>query len=56
MSKVSKAVCNKDSLGVWTVMTDCLLRGGGETPFPLRGWGAIIKEYNVKTKNKRVIG
>jgi hypothetical protein len=38
------------------VMTDCLSRGGGETPFPLQGWGAIIEECNVKTKNERVMG
>jgi hypothetical protein len=49
MFRVSKAARDKDGLRVWTVMTDCLSRGGGETPFPLRGWGAMIKEYNVKT-------
>jgi hypothetical protein len=37
------------------VITDCSLSGGGETPFPLRGWGAIIEECNIKTKNKRVM-
>jgi hypothetical protein len=46
MSRVSKAVRDKDGLGAWTVMTDCSSRGG-ETPFPLQGWGAIIKEYNI---------
>jgi hypothetical protein len=49
MSEVGKAACDKDGLGVWTVMTDCLSRRGSETPFPLQGWGAIIKEYNIKT-------
>jgi hypothetical protein len=33
------------------VITDCSSRGG-ETPFSLRGWGAIIKEYNVKIKTR----
>jgi hypothetical protein len=37
------------------VITDCLSHSG-ETPFPLRGWGAMIEECNVKTKNKGVIG
>jgi hypothetical protein len=36
------------------VITDCLSRGG-ETPFSLQGWGVMIKEYNVKTKNKGVM-
>jgi hypothetical protein len=56
MSKVGKAACDKDGLEVWTVITNCSSRGGGETLFSLRGWGAIIKECNVKTKNERVIG
>jgi hypothetical protein len=56
MFGVSKAVCNKNGLGVWTVIIDCLSHGGSETPFPLQGWGAIIEECNVKTKNKGVIG
>jgi hypothetical protein len=55
MSGVGKAARDKDGLGAWTVITDCLSRGG-ETPFSLRGWGAIIEEYNVKTKNEGVIG
>jgi hypothetical protein len=58
MSRVSEAARDEDGLGAWTVMTDCssdCLSRGGETSFPLRGWGAIIKEYNVKTKNKGVI-
>jgi hypothetical protein len=54
MLKVSKAMCNKDSLRAWTIITDCLLCNS-ETPFPLQGWGAIIKEYNIKTKNEGVI-
>jgi hypothetical protein len=54
MSGVGKAARNKDGLGAWTVMTDCLSRGS-ETPFSLQGWGAMIKECNVKTKNKGVI-
>jgi hypothetical protein len=56
MSGVGEAARDEDGLGVWTVMTDCSSRGGGETPFPLRGWGAMIEECNVKTKNERVIG
>jgi hypothetical protein len=55
MSGVGEAACDKDGLGVWTVITDCLSRGGGETPFPLRGWGVMIEEYNIKIKNKNVI-
>jgi hypothetical protein len=54
MSGVGKAARNKDSLEAWTIITDCSSRGG-ETSFPLRGWGAIIEECNIKTKNKGVI-
>jgi hypothetical protein len=54
MTGVGEAARDKDGLGAWTVMTDCLSRGG-ETSFPLRGWGAIIEECNVKTKNKGVM-
>jgi hypothetical protein len=54
MSGVGEAAREKMAWGTWTVMTDCLSRGG-ETPFPLRGWGAMIEEYNIK-KNKGVIG
>jgi hypothetical protein len=42
MSGVGKAACDKDGLGAWTVITDCLLRDS-KTPFPLQGWGAMIK-------------
>jgi hypothetical protein len=55
MLEVGKATCDKSGLGAWTVITDCLSRGS-ETPFPLRGWGAMIEECNVKTKNKGIIG
>jgi hypothetical protein len=51
MSGVSEVACDKDGLGVWTVMTDCLSHGG-ETPFSLQGWGVIIKEYNIKIKTR----
>jgi hypothetical protein len=34
MSKVNKAICKKDGLETWTVITDCLSRDG-ETPFLL---------------------
>jgi hypothetical protein len=51
MSGVGKAARDKDSLGAWTVMTDYSSHGG-ETPFPLRGWGAIIEECNVKIKTR----
>jgi hypothetical protein len=44
MSRVKEAVCKKDGLRAWTIITDCLLYGG-ETLFPLRARGAIIKEY-----------
>jgi hypothetical protein len=54
MSGVGEAARDEDGLGAWTVMTDCS-SCGGETPFPLRGWGAMIEEYNVKTKNKGVM-
>jgi hypothetical protein len=54
MTGVGEAACDEDGLGAWTVMTDCSLRGG-ETSFPLRGWGAIIEECNVKTKNEGVM-
>jgi hypothetical protein len=51
MSGVGEAARDKDGLGVWTVMTDCLSRGG-ETSFPLRGWGVMIEECNVKIKTR----
>jgi hypothetical protein len=54
MFKVSKAACDKDGLGVWTVITDCLLHDSGKTPFSLQGWGVIIEECNIKT-NKGVM-
>jgi hypothetical protein len=41
-------------LRAWIVMTDCLSRDS-ETSFPLQGWGAIIEECNVKTKNEGVM-
>jgi hypothetical protein len=47
MSGVGEAARDEDGLGAWTVMTDCLSRGG-ETLFPLRGWGAMIEECKVK--------
>jgi hypothetical protein len=54
MLRVSEAACDKDGLGAWTVITDCSSRDG-ETSFPLRGWGAMIEECNVKTKNEGVM-
>jgi hypothetical protein len=36
MTRVSEATRDKDGLGAWTVITDCLSRGG-ETSFPLQG-------------------
>jgi hypothetical protein len=53
MSGVSEAACKEDGLGTWTVITDCSSRGS-ETPFPLQGWGAMIKECNIK-KNEGVM-
>jgi hypothetical protein len=53
MSGVGKAACDEDGLGACTVMIDCSSHGG-ETPFPLRGWGAMIEECNVK-KNEGVM-
>jgi hypothetical protein len=53
MSKVSEAAYEEDGLGTWTVMTDCSSRGG-ETLFPLQGWGAMIEECNIK-KNEGVM-
>jgi hypothetical protein len=55
MLEVSKAVCNKNSLKAWTVITDCLSHGG-ETPFFYKLkvlWSKNINKY--KDKNKCVI-
>jgi hypothetical protein len=54
MLGLGKTARNKNGLKALTVITDCLSRCG-KTPFPLRGWGAMIEEYNVKTKNKDVM-
>jgi hypothetical protein len=51
MSGVGEAARDKDGLGAWTVITDCS-SCGGETPFSLWGWGAMIKECNVKIKTR----
>jgi hypothetical protein len=45
---------DKDGLEASTVIINCLSRYG-KTPFPLQGWGAIIEEYNIKTKNEGVM-
>jgi hypothetical protein len=54
MLGLGETVRDKDGLEALTVITDCLLCCG-ETSFPLRGWGAMIEEYNVKTKNEGVM-
>jgi hypothetical protein len=54
MLGLGETACDKDGLEALTVITDCSSRCG-ETPFPLRGWGAMIEEYNVKTKNEGVM-
>jgi hypothetical protein len=54
MSELRETACDKDGLKALTVIIDYLSRCG-KTPFPLQGWRAIIKEYNIKTKNKGVM-
>jgi hypothetical protein len=49
MSGLRETARDEDGLEALTVIIDCSSRYG-ETPFPLRGWGAMIKEYNVKTR------
>jgi hypothetical protein len=51
MSRVGEAAREEDGLRTWTVITGCLSHSG-ETPFPLRGWDAMIKECNVKIKTR----
>jgi hypothetical protein len=51
MSEVSEAARKKDGLRTWTIIIDCLSHNS-KTPFPLQGWGAIIKEYNIKIKTR----
>jgi hypothetical protein len=54
MLRLRETACDKDGLEALTVITGCL-SCCGKTLFSLQGWGAMIKEYNIKTKNKGVI-